>query len=125
MNRTRIFPFLLILPAIAVYRLSPAVQLRISILYLIVISATTYTIYWHDKRRARNNGRRTPETTLHILEFIGGWPAAFIAQQKLHHKNAKRRYQFTFWGIILLHQYLAIEMSFRWPIARGIPRLFG
>ena len=124
MNRSRTFPFLLILPAIALHRIAPTVQLRASLVYLVLISAITYGTYWHDKRRAQSGGQRTPESLLHTLEFIGGWPAAYIAQLKLRHKNAKPRYQFKFWAIICLHQYLSIELSFHWPIARGIPRLF-
>ncbi len=124
MNRARTFPFLLILPAIAIHQIVPAGQRRISLIYLILISAITYWFYWHDKQRAQSGNQRTPESLLHTLELIGGWPAAYIAQLKLHHKNAKTKYQFKFWAIICLYQYLAIELSFHWPIARGIPRLF-
>ena len=31
--------------------------------------------------------------TLHTLELIGGWPAAFLAQRWLRHKCSKRSFQ--------------------------------
>jgi len=32
---------------------------------------------------------RTPETTLHLLELLGGWPAAWLTQHMLRHKSRK------------------------------------
>lgn len=55
--------------------------------YLLLISIITVLTYWHDKRRARAGGPRVPESTLHFLEFLGGWPIAYIAQQKATPQN--------------------------------------
>jgi len=41
---------------------------------------------------------------LHLLELLGGWPGAFLAQRRLRHKCSKRRYQFVFWLIVLAYQ---------------------
>lgn len=67
------------------------------------MSGITWIAYWMDKRAARRDAQRTPEATLHLLEFLGGWPGALIAQRGLHHKNRKRAYQLAFWAIVLLH----------------------
>lgn len=67
------------------------------------MSLITFVIYALDKRAARHGGRRTPEVTLHLLELLGGWPGALIAQRVLRHKNAKLSYQVVFCLIVALH----------------------
>jgi uncharacterized membrane protein YsdA (DUF1294 family) len=56
-----------------------------------------------DKARAEKEERRVPENTLHMLELLGGWPGALIAQQWLRHKTAKVSYQVIFWLIVMGH----------------------
>lgn len=73
------------------------------------ISLLTFWLYFDDKRRAQNGGWRTPESTLHLCELLGGWPAAFIAQRVFRHKSAKGSYRFAFWAIVILHQIAALE----------------
>ncbi len=67
------------------------------------VSLVTVGFYAWDKNRARKSGGRTPEITLHLLELLGGWPGALLAQRILRHKNLKVSYQVTFWLIVLLH----------------------
>jgi uncharacterized membrane protein YsdA (DUF1294 family)/cold shock CspA family protein len=73
------------------------------------ISLLTFWLYFDDKRRAQSGGWRTPESTLHLCELLGGWPAAFIAQRVFRHKSAKGRYLFVFWAIVILHQIVAAD----------------
>lgn len=73
-----------------------------SVLYT-VMSLITALFYALDKRAARRRTRRTPESTLHLLELLGGWPGALIAQQLFKHKRRKRTYMAVFALIILLH----------------------
>ena len=44
-----------------------------------------------------NRGWRTQEQTLHLLEILGGWPGAWIAQKLFHHKSRKTSFQVEFW----------------------------
>lgn len=60
-------------------------------------SLASYLAYLFDKTSAERGGRRTPESTLHLFDLLGGWPGALIAQQQLRHKTVKQPYQFVFW----------------------------
>lgn len=61
------------------------------------ISVITFLIYAYDKRKAKRHAWRTPESTLHLLSLLGGWPGALVAQQLLRHKSKKKRFRFIFW----------------------------
>lgn len=82
--------------------------------YLVLVSLLTIWFYRSDKRRAQTGGWRIPESKLHLLELAGGWAAAFWAQRLLRHKTRKTTFQFVFWTIILLHQYLAYDYLQDW-----------
>ena len=68
-----------------------------------MMSAVTFIAYALDKRAARRDQSRTPEVTLHLLELLGGWPGALLAQRLIRHKNAKVGYQIMFWLIVIIH----------------------
>ena len=68
-----------------------------------VVSVIAFVTYALDKRAARLGRPRTPEATLHILELLGGWPGALLAQRLIRHKNAKTSYQVVFWLIVAVH----------------------
>jgi uncharacterized membrane protein YsdA (DUF1294 family) len=68
-----------------------------------VMSLITFTYYGLDKRRAGRGGWRIPEKTLHLLELLGGWPGALLAQSLFRHKRSKASYMLVFWLIVALH----------------------
>lgn len=70
---------------------------------LVVISLLTYAFYWFDKNAAQGNARRIPESTLHLLSLMGGWPAALIAQQKLRHKTQKQPFKSILYITIIMN----------------------
>jgi uncharacterized membrane protein YsdA (DUF1294 family) len=109
---------LLLLPALAIGRLPQTVDLRYVWSYALFISIVTYLHYWHDKRRALSGGWRTPESTLHINELLGGWPGAFLAQRVLRHKIAKTSFQVKYWMIVTLHQFAAFDFARDWQYSR-------
>lgn len=82
--------------------LAAKVPLWIGFVYGIVSLVTALCYAW-DKYKASGVRRRTRETTLHLLELLGGWPGALLAQRILRHKNRKFSYQRTFWAIVILH----------------------
>ena len=63
----------------------------------------TFLFYAYDKSMALKDKWRTPEATLHLLELLGGWPAALITQYTIRHKNKKTSFQIIFWLIIISH----------------------
>ena len=64
---------------------------------ILASSALAFTLYGLDKFAACNRFRRIPETLLHLLSIIGGWPGAVIGQQVFNHKTRKTKFQITFW----------------------------
>lgn len=69
----------------------------------VVLSALTYTTYSRAKDSAQAGYWRVPESTLHLMELVGGWPGALLAQKRLRHKNRKVSYQVVFWLMVIAH----------------------
>ena len=112
-----VFNILLILPIIALHRRE--VDWRWVSIYAALVNLITYWIYSCDKRRAENGEWRVPEIQLHLLELIGGWPGAFLAQRRLRHKCSKGSYQFVFWLIVLGWQFAAVDSLQNWKISKA------
>ena len=60
-------------------------------------------MYAADKNAAQSGGWRTSENNLHTLGLLGGWPAAWLAQQSMRHKSSKAAFRTMYWITILLH----------------------
>jgi uncharacterized membrane protein YsdA (DUF1294 family)/cold shock CspA family protein len=71
-------------------------------------SVLAFGLYKLDKSAARNEGQRTPESTLHIVALLGGWPGALYAQQLLRHKSRKTSFQVVFWLTVMANAGLLI-----------------
>jgi len=108
---------LLVLPAIALQR--RAVDFLWAGVYMLVLGAVTYWAYALDKRRARDKAWRLSEGWLHLLELLGGWPGAFLAQRRLRHKCSKGSYQVVFWLIVLAYQFAAFDSLQNWQLSRA------
>lgn len=62
----------------------------------LIMSLFAFIAYASDKRAAVRGEWRVPESTLHVLELLGGWPGALFAQKRLRHKSSKLSYQKTY-----------------------------
>lgn len=113
-----VLAFLLVLPGIALYRASPAIDWRVVSGVAATISFLTFFAYRSDKRRAGLGEWRIPESTLHLGDLLGGWPGAFVAQQWFRHKTSKASFQVVFWTIVGLHQYVAFDSLSAWRFTR-------
>ncbi len=108
-TRGALMACLLALPSLAAWRRGTDTWLGL-LVYMALFSMATYGLYWHDKLRAQAQGWRIPETTLHGFSLLGGWPGAYLAQQNLRHKTAKRWFQLIFWTIVLVWQVVALVL---------------
>jgi uncharacterized membrane protein YsdA (DUF1294 family) len=117
--------FLLITPGLALARLSESFDAFLMIASAVLVSAIAYVVYWWDKHSAQTGGGRVAETTLHLLELIGGWPGAFFAQRRLRHKSSKVSFLVVFWLIVAVHQLLAIDFLLDWRISRTLAAAVG
>ncbi|TCB78705.1 DUF1294 domain-containing protein [Acinetobacter sp. ANC 3781] len=78
------------------------------LLFISIINAMTYWMYAQDKEAALMGKRRVPEQTLHILSFLGGWPTAWLAQEKLRHKTQKQPFRKIYFCTIALNILLIL-----------------
>jgi uncharacterized membrane protein YsdA (DUF1294 family)/cold shock CspA family protein len=111
-----VLAILLVTPGIAIARLFWTDLAWTLAGWVLLSSAITYGLYAWDKRRAQRGEWRIAEKVLHLWELLGGWPGAFLAQRRLRHKSAKLTYLFTFWLIVILHHYLAIDAQLDWRL---------
>lgn len=72
-------------------------NLTLVVLVYLVASVITLIVYALDKSAAKRGARRTPESTLHFLSLVGGWPGALLAQGLFRHKTMKRYFRLVFW----------------------------
>lgn len=70
---------------------------------LAVLNGVTFVTYAVDKSAAQRGAWRTSEKTLHLLALLGGWPAAWWAQQWMRHKSSKASFRMVYWCTVLLH----------------------
>jgi len=68
-----------------------------------LMSALGFSLYGLDKRASTRGGWRTPEVRLHLIELLGGWPGALLAQRVFRHKTRKTSFQVMF--------YLAVAVN--------------
>ena len=102
-NNTTVNVFLVLFSiALAVSILMGALPVLIGGVYL-VMSLIAFIAYALDKSAAKNGRWRTKESTLHLFAFLGGWPGALLAQNRLRHKSSKAEFKNVFWFTVLLN----------------------
>jgi len=93
---------LIFIAAVGLSVLFSGMPVQVLLLY-VAASLITFVVYAKDKSAAQRDTWRTPESTLHMLSLIGGWPGALIAQQTLRHKSRKEAFRAVFWVTVLLN----------------------
>ena len=74
-----------------------------SVAALAGLNLATLWLYAADKNAARRGQWRIAEKQLHLLSVLGGWPAAWLAQQNMRHKSSKTAFRAFYWATIVLH----------------------
>ena len=81
-------------------------------------SLVSFTMYCLDKADAEKGYRRTPESSLHLIDLLCGWPGGLVAQQRFRHKTAKASFQSTFWLTVFLNlggvAWLIVSGKMQW-----------
>ena len=70
--------------------------------YTLILTFVTFLTYANDKRKARKNLWRTPESTLLLLAFIGGAVGALLGMALCRHKIRKAKFYLTVPPLALL-----------------------
>lgn len=78
------------------------------LLLVSLMNVLSYWLYAQDKEAAQLGNRRIPENTLHLVAFLGGWSAAWLAQQKLRHKTQKQPFRQIYFCTIAFNIILII-----------------
>ena len=73
----------------------------IFIIYLAIINISSGILFSYDKRAAIKNHCRISESTLHMLEIVGGVFANVVLMYSIHHKNRKFRYYGVTWVVMI------------------------
>ena len=73
----------------------------IFIIYMAIINIASGILFSYDKRAAIKNHRRISESTLHMLEIVGGVFANVVLMYSIHHKNRKFRYYGVTWVVMI------------------------
>ena len=71
--------------------------------FVVGASIFAFIVYAYDKSSAQNDRWRTPESHLHLLSLIGGWPGALYAQHKLRHKSSKKAFKQVYWATVVIN----------------------
>lgn len=79
--------------------------------------AVSVLLMW-DKRQARLGRWRVPEARLHVLEFLGGWPASWLVRRWVRHKTRKVKYRVWFWLAAVGH--VGVVAGVVWVIRRAM-----
>ena len=82
---------------------------------LLALNLLTLWLYAADKNAARAGAWRVSENQLHLLALLGGWPAAWWAQQSLRHKTSKVSFRAVYWLSVVLHCAALIGWLWRGP----------
>ena len=88
-----------------------------------LLSLLTMILYGFDKAHAAMRKWRVPEIYFHLLELLGGWPGALIAQNDFRHKTRQSAYLWILRGIIAIH-LMAWFIYFYWTAHQAGMGLF-
>lgn len=81
-------------------------------IYIILINLIAFVVFGIDKRKARKEQWRVPESTLFILAIIGGSIGALLGMLVFRHKTKHRKFTIGIPLILALQIALLVTL---WP----------
>lgn len=87
---------------------------NISLGYLFIINLVTFVTYGIDKRKAKKNKWRIPESTLLWLAVLGGSIGALWGMKYWHHKTLHRKFKYGVPAILFLQILIPLVIMFVW-----------
>lgn len=81
-------------------------------IYIILINLIAFVVFGIDKRKARKEQWRVPESTLFILAIIGGSIGALLGMLAFRHKTKHRKFTIGIPLILALQIALLVTL---WP----------
>ncbi|MFQ6170850.1 DUF1294 domain-containing protein [Oryzobacter sp. R7] len=91
-------------------------RLPLLVLALVVgASLASSGLYRLDKAAAQRADRRIPESTLHLLDLLGGWPGGLVARHAFRHKTRKQPFRTVFWLTAVLSAALVAWLAVAQP----------
>ena len=87
---------------------------------LALLNIGAFFVHWKDKLAADEESVRIREEVLHGLALLGGWPAAWLAQQVLRHKADRIGFQVLFWVAVAVN-LVALAAGVLWPVFNPEP----
>ena len=88
-----------------------------AVLIFLFMSVIAFVLYRADKSAAKQGSWRVPESRLHLVSLVGGWPGALLAQQIYHHKTRKQSFQIAFWITVFVNCAVLAWVAFEQPLA--------
>ncbi|MCC5824400.1 MAG: DUF1294 domain-containing protein [Planctomycetes bacterium] len=73
------------------------------LLWHIVATLVSFSLYGFDKRRSVRGGRRVRESRLHLVDALGGWPGGLVAMRVFKHKRRKQAFTRVFAMTVFVH----------------------
>lgn len=80
---------------------------------VLLINLISFAAYGIDKRKARKDKWRIPESTLLMLAFIGGALGALAGMMVFHHKTKHWKFKILVPLFLLLQLALAVWLMYR------------
>ncbi len=80
------------------------------------LSVVALAAYRSDTAAAQQGRWRTPESTLHLIALLGGWPGALVARRLFRHKTRKQPFVAVFWLTVAVNC-----VALAWLVHAGPP----
>ena len=87
--------------------------MNILLIYLLIINALTFLLMLTDKRRARKNAWRIPESTLLGVAALGGSLGAVLGMRLFRHKTLHLKFSVGLPLMLAVHIILLIFISMK------------